>query len=743
MSWVVLVGLVAALGVALLAVLLRRRELAVLRKTLGAKQRAAEIGAAKAELQHPVVDLTLCVGCGSCVRACPEEGVLDLVHGQAAVVRGAHCVGTAACERECPTGAITVTLADAAERDDIPVLEETLEAVGAPGLFLAGEVTAHALIKTAVDHGAAVATEVAQRVAAGVEYEGEFDLVIVGAGPAGLACALEAKSRGLRFVIVDQESAPGGTVAKYPRAKLVMSQPVTMPIYGRFKQTSYLKEELIELWARMVEEQDLPLHLGVVYEGLQRREDGGFDVYAGGQVIRGRHVCLAIGRRGSPNRLGVPGEDLPKVAYSLLDAASYQHRRIAVVGGGDSAVEAAVGLAEQEGNRVTLVYRREAIFRCKPKNERLLQAAVQAGRVELCLNAQPTEIRPDSLELEVRGAHGAERRSLPNDQVFVMAGGTPPVAQLEASGVSFDPSLRPPQAALGEQGSGLVRALAGGFALSLGALVFAFLFRDYYALEAWQRPEHPLHDTLRPGLGWGLWFGIGATVLIAVNLAYLLRRDPRFRLRLGSLQTWMTVHVLTGILALLAALLHGAMAPGGSVGGQAFWLLVLLLATGGVGRYLYAYVPRAANGRELELSEIRARLATVTTGFDGGDRRFGDHARGEVDALIHRQQWGKSLPARVLGVFSAEVGLHALLKRLRREGTEAGLAADQVEETVALVKRAHRAALMVAHYEDLRGVLAGWRYLHRWAALLLVALVVLHVAFALLYSARYFGGGLT
>ncbi|MEO0652502.1 MAG: NAD(P)-binding domain-containing protein, partial [Planctomycetota bacterium] len=448
MSWVVLIGLAAALGAALLAVLVRRRELSDLRRTIASKQRAADIGAAKAELQHPVVDLTLCVGCGTCVRACPEEGVLDLVHGQAAVVRGAHCVGTAACERECPTGAITVTLADAAEREDVPVLEESLEAVGAPGLFLAGEVTAHALIKTAVDHGAAVAAEVAQRVEAGVEYESEYDLLIVGAGPAGLACALEAKTRGLRFVMIDQESAPGGTVAKYPRAKLVMSQPVTMPIYGRFKQTSYVKEELVELWARMVEEQQLPLHLGVVYEGLQRREDGGFDVFAGGQVLRARHVCLAIGRRGSPNRLGIPGEDLPKVAFSLLDAASYQGRRVVVVGGGDSAVEAAVGLSEQAGNEVTLVYRREAIFRCKPKNERLLEAAVEAGRVRLCLNAQPVAIHPDRVELDVREPDGTKRYALPNDQVFVMAGGTPPVAQLEASGVSFDPSLRPPPAAL-------------------------------------------------------------------------------------------------------------------------------------------------------------------------------------------------------------------------------------------------------------------------------------------------------
>jgi hypothetical protein len=205
----------------------------------------------------------------------------------------------------------------------------------------------------------------------------------------------------------------------------------------------------------------------------------------------------------------------------------------------------------------------------------------------------------------------------------------------------------------------------------------------------------------------------------------------------------MTAHVVTGILALLTALLHGAMAPGDTVGGQAFWLLVLLMVTGGIGRYLYAYVPRAANGRELELSEIRARLASVTTGFDGGDRRFGERARVEVEALVERQQWGRSLPARVFGVFGAEFALHSLVRRLRREGAEAGLSGDQVEETVGLVKSAHRAALMVAHFEDLRALLAGWRYFHRWGALLFVVLVVIHVVQALAYSARFFEGGLT
>lgn len=206
MSWALLVGLTAAPGIALLCLVQRRSGALDLQRTLKGRRMAERTGAAKAELQYPVVDLTRCLGCGSCVRACPEEGVLAVVHGQDAVVRGAHCVGTSACARECPTGAINVMLADLAERRDAPVLQEHLEALGTPGLFLAGEVTAHALVKTAVDHGALVAAEVARRVAmhTAAPNRSDLDPVIVGAGPAGIAAALEAKRHGVRFVLLDQ-----------------------------------------------------------------------------------------------------------------------------------------------------------------------------------------------------------------------------------------------------------------------------------------------------------------------------------------------------------------------------------------------------------------------------------------------------------------------------------------------------------------------------------------------------------
>jgi len=367
-SWSLLVILVLALGLALLAALARRRELARMRGKVRERDAAVAEGTARSELLHPVIDLSRCLGCGTCVMACPEDGVLELVHGQAMVVRGARCKGIAACARECPVSAITVTIADLAERRDVPAIDDELEAIGSPGLFLAGEVTAHALVKTAIDHGTAVATEVARRAvdrvpslvrpaegarpsgAARVALlqggdEGVLDLCVVGAGPAGLACSLEAKRRGLRFVTIEQEKELGGTVAKYPRRKLVVSQPIVMPFHGKLGKTTFTKEELVELWSGLAREAELPIETGIVFEGCERGPDGVYTVHTKSGEVRARNVCLAVGRRGTPRKLGVPGEEQAKVAYSLLDAHSYQGRRILVVGGGDSAVEAALGLA--------------------------------------------------------------------------------------------------------------------------------------------------------------------------------------------------------------------------------------------------------------------------------------------------------------------------------------------------------------------------------------------------------------
>ncbi|MFT4541873.1 MAG: thioredoxin reductase/Pyruvate/2-oxoacid:ferredoxin oxidoreductase delta subunit [Planctomycetota bacterium] len=785
MSWTLLLGLVLILGIMLLASISRRGELAHMAATLDDRERARRLGGAEPKLQHPTIDLSRCLGCATCVAVCPEQGVLEIVHGQAVVVNGARCEGISACERECPVGAINITLSGAEERTDIPALNAELEAVGTPGLFVAGELTAHALIKTAIEQGTRVGEHIAGRVALaqtaslvpasqshapmrvtsaspgtfelGSSFSSEaytahtnsqavtdpdlretaaevLDLCILGAGPAGFACSLVAKREGLRFVTIDREATVGGTVAKYPRNKLVMTQPVELPLHGKLDRPTYGKEELVELWQRIAHEQQLPIQGGVSFLGLDQDADGIFTVHTDAGTRRARNVCVAIGRRGDPVKLGVQGEQLAKVTYGLMDATGYQDADILVVGGGDSAAEAALALAAQPGNRVTMSYRREGFFRMKATHEEQLRRAAEEGRMQLVFESEVISVEENSAHLSHQATAGTQTLTLANDYVFVLAGGTPPFDLLSASGISFDPALRPKPAAVGERGNGLARALAPAFCFALLSLAWALWHLDYYGLEGTERPVHAKHDMLRPSQGIGLWLGIASVALILANLAYLPRRSPRTRFNWGSLQSWMTSHIATGVLALVCVLLHAAMSPRDTAGGHAFISIVILLVTGAVGRYFYAFVPRATNGRELELSEVTASLGQLAEEFDAGFYKFRERVRGEVFGLIRASQWNSTLSGRILGVLSGQRRLRRTLQQLELDGRQEGVPEEVVQETIRLARAAHKSASMLAHYEDLRSLIGTWRYLHRWGALAMLLLVTVHVVLALVYS---------
>lgn len=734
MSWTLLAALVLALSIAVLVLWQLRSAREHLAAGLTEREKARAQGTHRARLQYPVVDLSQCIGCGSCVSACPEDGVLGLVHGQAVVLHGARCVGHGRCADACPVGAIAITLGDLRERRDIPVLTEKLEATRVPGLFLAGEVTGYALIRTAVAHGAAVADEVARRPRRAGTPADVFDLVVVGAGPAGLACSLQAKASGLAYVTLEQSDL-GGTVSKYPRRKLVMTQPVDLPLAGRMGRASYEKEELVALWQRVASEHELAIRTGEEFLALDRGANGLFAVTTTSGTWRARNVCLALGRRGTPNKLGVPGEDLPKVAYSLLDAQSYEHRRILVVGGGDSAIEAALGLAEQAGNRVTLSYRQKVFTRLRARNEARLHAAVQGGAIDLVMASRVEAIEPERVALLV---DERERRVLDNDDVFVFAGGKAPQELLERLGVSFDPAERSPGLPITEQGTGLFRALLVALFLALATLSWTFVFREYYGLEAHARPLSRAHAWLRPTSFIGLAAGITATILVLGNLSYLVRRSPRFERIPGTLQEWMTVHVATGIGALLFALVHSAMGPRQTVGGHALWALAFLVLTGAIGRYFYAFVPRAANGRELALDEVKRELVQLSGAWDQQRPAFAQRVREELQRLITEGRWRGNFFQRLRALLASQRRSSASIARLRGEGLRAGLARDQLDALSALARRAQRTALVAAHYEDLRALLNSWRWFHRWVALAMVLLVVVHVATAFRYAR--FGG---
>jgi thioredoxin reductase/Pyruvate/2-oxoacid:ferredoxin oxidoreductase delta subunit len=386
--------------------------------------------------QHPRIDINHCIGCGACVDVCPEGDVLAVIGGKAAIANGHKCIGHGLCAEACPVGAIEIVMAQPSISADMPQLSPQFES-NVPGLFIVGELGGLALIKNAVNQGRDCVDAIAARLTrmGGSRLSsGTRDVCIVGAGPAGISASLRAIERNLSYVTLEQDEL-GGTVAKYPRQKLVLTTPVELPLYGKFKKQQISKEDLLQVWGELSREVGLEVRTNERVDRVRKDADGAFTIETPKGRYRARTVILALGRRGTPRKLGVPGEELPHVMYSLIEAEAYTGRRILVVGGGDSAVEAAMGLAHQRGNQVTLSYRKEAFARLKDRNARHLEDFLKQRRLEVVLNSLPVEFRPGSAILQV----GQVRRELPNDYTWIFIGGTPPSAFLEEAGVVLGP----------------------------------------------------------------------------------------------------------------------------------------------------------------------------------------------------------------------------------------------------------------------------------------------------------------
>lgn len=382
--------------------------------------------------QHPRIDVDHCIGCGACTEVCPEGDVLALIGGKAAIVNGQKCIGHGLCAEACPVGAIEIVMANPSVSADLPHLTAEQE-TSVPNLFIVGELGGLALIKNAVNQGRDCVDTIARRLSSASRLPsggGIYDVCIVGAGPGGISASLRAVERKLSYVTLEQDEL-GGTVAKYPRRKLVMTSPVEFPLRGKFRKLEVSKEELLKFWNGAVTEAGLRVNAGERVLDIQRDEIGVFAVTTTRAQYSARAVVLALGRRGTPRKLGIPGEELPKVMYSLLDAEAYRNARILVVGGGDSAVEAAMGLAHQAGNQVVLSYRGSELSRIKERNVQRLKQVVAGKRLEIVFDSRPVEITAHEVVLIVSG----ERRALPNDYVWIFAGGTPPTELLEKIGV--------------------------------------------------------------------------------------------------------------------------------------------------------------------------------------------------------------------------------------------------------------------------------------------------------------------
>jgi len=389
---------------------------------------AVQSGLVEPVTLHPVIDTNKCLGSGACVKACPEQA-LGIVKGKAMLVSPDHCIGHGACQAACPVEAIHLVFGTEQRGIDIPHVKPTFE-TNVPGIFIAGELGGMGLIRKGVDQGVRAIETIRNKKASG---DG-LDLVIVGAGPAGIAASLAAKEAGLRFVTLEQEDSLGGAIFHYPRRKVAMTAPMTLPIVGPFERYEISKEELLEFWNGVIRRTGLAIHFSERMETLSRTGDG-FLVKTVKSGYKTKNVLLAIGRRGTPRKLGVPGEEQPKVVYRLIDAEQYRGQHVLVVGGGDSAAEAALAVADEPGTTVTLACRGDEIFtRPKEKNRHRLKQAVGKKRIKVALRCQVDQIGSDSVTLSQEGRRG----TLKNDAVIVCAGGTLPTPMLKEIGVMVE-----------------------------------------------------------------------------------------------------------------------------------------------------------------------------------------------------------------------------------------------------------------------------------------------------------------
>ena len=428
MSHTILTALLYLLPLLLALVLYSRRHY---KKETHYRARLAETvksGIAEPLTLHPVIDPNKCIGSGACVKACPEHA-LGIVRGKAVLVGPDHCIGHGACESACPVEGITLVFGTEKRGIDIPQVKPTFE-TNVPGIFIAGELGGMGLIRKGVDQGQRAIESIRKNKSKG----SELDVVIVGAGPAGISASLAAKEAGLRFVILEQEDGLGGSVYHYPRRKIAMTAPMKLPIVGKFNRYEISKEELLEFWNRIVKQTGLTINFMERMDSL-KKVGHVFVVKTPKSEYKTVNVLLAIGRRGTPRKLGVPGEEQPKVVYRLIDAEQYRGQHVLVVGGGDSAAEAALSIAAERGTTVTISCRNDAIFtQPKDKNRQQVKRSVEQKKLTVFLHANVKEIGTDTVTL----IHERKDIELKNDAVIVCAGGTLPTPMLKEIGVMVD-----------------------------------------------------------------------------------------------------------------------------------------------------------------------------------------------------------------------------------------------------------------------------------------------------------------
>jgi thioredoxin reductase (NADPH) len=390
---------------------------------------AKEAGLMEPASLHPIINPARCIGCGSCVRACPEGDILGLIDGKAELVEPSHCIGHGACKAVCPVDAITLVFGTERRGVDIPNVSEDFQ-TNVPGIFIAGELGGMGLVRNAIEQGRQAIDSVRRMKT--TRHPDVLDVVIVGCGPSGFSASLAALEHKLRFVTLEQDTL-GGTVAHFPRGKLVMTAPFTLPIAGKFNFSELSKEELISFFADIKGKTRLKINQGERVESVTR-VGAEFDIKTSRTAYKTHSLLLTIGRRGTPRTLDVPGEDQEKVVYRMIDPQQYRGQHVLVVGGGDSALEAACSIADEPDTIVTLSYRSESFNRAKPKNRQRVEKAQQSGKLSVMLSSAVKRIGVSDVELKWQG----QTHVIDNDAVIVCVGGILPTPFLKSMGIEVE-----------------------------------------------------------------------------------------------------------------------------------------------------------------------------------------------------------------------------------------------------------------------------------------------------------------
>jgi thioredoxin reductase (NADPH) len=400
-------------------------------KSRAAKATAIEAGLVEPASLHPIIDPAKCLACGACISACPEGDIIGMINGKAELVEPTHCIGHGACREACPYDAITLVFGTEKRGVDIPHVSPDFQ-TNVPGIYIAGELGGMGLIRNAIEQGSQAIESVRKRP--GSRPPQGYDVVIVGAGPAGFAASLAAMKYKLKFLTIEQDSF-GGTVAHFPRGKVVMTAPANLPLGGKLKFRVVSKEKLLRVWNDIYRKVGLKgkIRYGEEVKSIVRQGDA-FEVRTVAGSYQAASVLLAIGRRGTPRKLNVEGEEQTKVVYRMIDPEQYKRQHVLVVGGGDSALEAATSIVEQPGTIVTLSHRSEAFSRAKVKNRELVAAAQKTGRLRVLLESQINRIGREDVEIEQKG----RRIRIRNDAVIVCAGGILPTAFLKSVGIEVE-----------------------------------------------------------------------------------------------------------------------------------------------------------------------------------------------------------------------------------------------------------------------------------------------------------------